>query len=176
MSLSRYAVLIGMFVAGCEGGGEVPQPDSRAAAEPAKKKDASPIDACALLTPEEIEAAAGWKPAQSQPKAYQTTATCTYQGPKPLTQTVVLVVARPAPKVTSSTALAERRSKEAQRHPELKLVYAPVEGLGVPAVEGRSEGSGPTLEAAVNGLLLSLTTSSLEASKALAAKAIPRLP
>lgn len=175
MPLTRYAVLIGMLAAGC--GGEAPQPASQVASEPAKKNDASKIDACALLTSEEIEAAAGWKPAKTEPQTHQTTATCTYQGSKPLTQIVVLVVARPAPKLASSAAMAEWRTRQVSRDPDIKLIMKPIEGLGVPAISNELEGSGkPSLEAAKNGRLLGVTASNLEVAKAFAAKAIPRLP
>jgi hypothetical protein len=47
----------------------------------------------------------------------------------------------------------------------------------VPAVSSQLEGSEtPTLEAWAKGMLLSVTGPSLEVSKALAAKAIARLP
>jgi hypothetical protein len=157
-------------------GGENRKATAGATSEPAKKKAVPKVEACALLTPEEVEAAAGWKPAATEPKTYQTTSTCAYHGLKPLTQTVVLVVSTPAPKLASSTAMAEWRSKQAARHPDIKLIIKPVEGLGVPAISNELEGSGkPSLEVAADGLLLGVTASSLELAQALAAKAIPRL-
>lgn len=59
----------------------------------------------------------------------------------------------------------------------MKLVYQPVEGLGVPAIAGQSEDDPvPTLEASAKGLLVAVRSSSLDVSMALAAKAIARLP
>ena len=129
-------------------------------------------DPCALLTSEEIQAAAGWVPASAKPETHGTTLTCTYNGAKPGPQTIVVVVARPAPKVTTSAALAERRSKAVS---ELGIKVTALEGLGVPAIRS-DEGSGPiTVEAVVGARLLGLTAASFDAAKGLAEKAIPRL-
>jgi hypothetical protein len=131
-------------------------------------------DPCSLVTEEEIAAAAGWTPAAGKPETYGTTLTCTYAGAKPGAQTVVLVLARPAPKVTTSAALAERRAKALASDPSLGIKVTALEGLGVPAI--RSEGAGPpTVEAVAGGRLLGVTAPTPEAARELASKAIPRL-
>jgi hypothetical protein len=73
--------------------------------------------------------------------------------------------------------MADWRSQQLKRHPDIKVVIKPVEGLGVPAISSQVEGTEtPTLEAYAKGKLLSLAGPSLEVSKTLAAKAIARLP
>lgn len=168
------SLLVGILIAGC--GGESPESRAESETSPAKQKNAREIEACALLTSEEIQAATGWRPDSAEAETYGTTRTCVYRGPQPLTQSVVLVIATPAPELSSSAGLAEWRNRQVQRQPDLKMVITPVEGLGVPAVRSELEGSGsPTLEAAAGGLLLGVTTSDFEAAKALAPKAIARL-
>ncbi len=167
-------VLSGLLVAGC--GSEAPR--SSAAQNPQLRKDASGIDACALLTPAEIEAAAGWKVEDTKPETHQRTATCTYsRSDGPTVKTVVLIVSPGMRVLESSAAMAEWRTQQAARHPEIKLVIQAVEGLGVPAISNRAEDdSVPTLEASAKGVLLAVRSSTLEVSKALAGKAIARLP
>jgi hypothetical protein len=176
----KLIMLSGALLAGC--GGDSPDARSKPAARSdsasgaTSKPAATKVEACALLTPEEIEAAAGWKPDSSAADSYGTTRTCTYQGPRPLTQTVVLIVSRPAPKLESSTEMAEWRNRQAPRQPDLRMDITPVEGLGFPAVKSGLQGSGnPTLEAAVDGMVLGVATSDFEVAKALAPKAVARL-
>jgi Protein of unknown function (DUF3558) len=168
------AALAALLVAAC--GSEAPQ--SSAAQNPKLRKDASGIDACALLTADDVEAAAGWKPEAADPDKHGSTATCTYHradGAK--VQSIALVISPGTKVLESSAAMAKWRSESVARHPELKIVVEPVEGLGVPAVSMRS-GDDPvsTLEASAKGVLVSVTGPSLEVSKVLAAKAIARLP
>jgi hypothetical protein len=166
--------LAGLLVAAC--GSEAPQ--SSAAQGDKPRKDASGIDACALVTTEDIEGAAGWKPEATNPETHGRTATCTYhraEGAK--VQTVVLILSPGMRVLESSAAMAEWRTQQAARHPDIKMVIRPVEGLGVPAISNQAEGDDvPTLEASAKGLLVAVRSSSLEVSKALAAKAIARLP
>jgi hypothetical protein len=153
-------LLLSLLLAACGGGSE-----SR-----------SDIDACTLLTAEEIQAAAGWAPDTSASKAYGTTRTCAYHGKDVMKQSVVLVVATPAPEVSTSAELAARRNEEAQRQPDIKMVITPIEGLGVPAVRSELEGSSqPTIEAVVGRRLLGVTASDFETAKALVPKAAARL-
>jgi hypothetical protein len=110
--------------------------------------------------------------------SHQRTATCTYHradGAK--VQTIVLIVSPGMKVLESSAAMAEWRTQQAARHPDIKMIIQPVEGLGVPAISSRTEDDQvPTLEASAKGLLVAVRSSSLEVSKALAAKAIARLP
>ena len=90
-------------------------------------------------------------------------------------QVVVLSVAKPAPKVASSAAFAERRIADGKRTPELASRAAPIEGLGAPAIRS-DDGSGPaTIEAVTAGRIVSVTAPTVEAATALAKKAIPRV-
>jgi hypothetical protein len=153
-------------------------PQSSEAQNPKLRKDASGIEACALLTAEEIEAAAGWKPEAADPDNYGTTATCSYhraEGAK--VKSIVLIISPGMRVLESSAAMAKWRSESAARHPELKILVEPLEGLGVPAVSSRSDDDPmPTLEASAKGVLVAVRSPSLEVSKVLAAKAIARLP
>ena len=166
--------LVGLLVTACAS--EAPR--SSAAQDSKPRKDASGIDACSLLTTEDIEGATGWKPEATDPDTYGRTATCNYHradGTK--VQTVVLIVSPGMRVLESSAGMAEWRTQQAERHPDIKMVIRPVDGLGVPAISSQTEGDQvPTLEASAKGLLLALRSSSLEVSKALAAKAIARLP
>jgi hypothetical protein len=131
--------------------------------------------ACDLLTAAEVEAAAGWKPGAPKSESYGTTGTCTFTGNALKHEVVVLVVAKPAPKVASSAAFAERRIADGKRTPELATAAKPVEGLGAPAIRS-DDGSGPaTIEVVTGGRLLGVTAPTVEAAEALAKKAIPRV-
>jgi hypothetical protein len=166
--------LTGLFVAACAS--EAPRASAAQEAKP--RKDASGIDACTLLTSEDIEKAAGWKPDAADPETHGRTATCTFHradGAK--VQSIVLVISPATRTLESSAAMADWRTKQVARHPELKLTVQPVEGLGLPAISTSAEDDPvPTLEASAKGLLVSVRSSSLDVSKALAAKAIARLP
>jgi len=174
--LEAAAISCLLLAAAC-GGGESPKTSAAAPASQPPTKESPKIDACALLTGEEIEAAVGWRPAQAEPSSYGGTATCNYVGPQGLGQSVSLVVAPGMPKVASSAEMAEWRTKQTEGYGDVKFVIAPVEGLGVPAIRNEVEGAGlATIEAAAKGMLLDVSSSSLETSKALTAKALARLP
>jgi hypothetical protein len=131
--------------------------------------------ACDLLTAAEVEAATGWKPGAPKAESYGTTGTCTFTGNALERQVVVLTVARPAPKVASSTAFAERRIEQGKRTPELATTAKPVEGLGAPAIRS-DDGTGPaTIEAVTGGRILGISAPTVEAAEALAKKVIPRV-
>ena len=147
-----------------------------AAAQSTSSKQNDDFKACELLTSAEIKSAAGWAPDTAIDKTHGTTKTCAYHGPDALKQSIVLIVARPAPKVSSSAELAERRTRDAARTPEIKITYTPVEGLNMPVVRTDVEGSStPTLEAIVGNRVLSVTAPEFETAKVLAPKAAARL-
>jgi Protein of unknown function (DUF3558) len=169
-----HTALVALLVAACSS--EAPQSSAAQASKP--RKDAAGINACSLLTKEDIQGAAGWRPETTDSATHGRTATCNYHradGAK--VQSVVLIVSPGMRVLKSSAEMAEWRTQAAARHPEMRLVYQPVEGLGVPAISGQSEDdSVPTLEASAKGLLVAVRSSNLDISKALAAKAIARLP
>jgi hypothetical protein len=141
----------------------------------ATKTQAQTPAACDLLTTAEVEAAAGWKPSAPKSETYGTTGTCTFTGNALKHEVVVLTVAKPAPKVASSAAFAERRLADGKRTPELATKADPVEGLGAPAIRS-DDGSGPaTIEAVTAGRIVSVTAPTVEAATALAKKASPRV-
>jgi hypothetical protein len=164
----------------CAGCGEGPAPKANAASVAAKPKAAAQgpkIDPCSLVTGEEIEAVVGWKVMKATPSSYGSTAVCNFSGPQEFTQMLSLVVAPGMPQVASSAEMAAWRKKQTESYGDIKFVIAPVEGLGVPAIRNEVEGTGlATIEAAAKGMLLDVTSSTLEQAKALAAKAITRLP
>lgn len=134
------------------------------------------FDPCALVTAEEVQAATGWAPDTSAAKTHGTTKTCAIQGADAMKQGVVIVVARPAPKVSSSTELADRRTRAAASSPEIKMTFTPIEDLGMPAVRSEVEGAEvPTVEVVVGNHVVGVTASDFESSKTLAGKAAARL-
>lgn len=89
-----------------------------------------------------------------------------------------LLVAPGMPNVANSTEMAEWRKQQTKGYGDIKFVIEPVEGLGVPAIRNEI-GDVPglaTIEAAANGVLLDVTSSTLEEAKTLVVKAIKRLP
>ncbi len=133
------------------------------------------VSACDLLTAAEVEAAAGWKPAAPKANTYGTTSTCTFTGNALKHQVVVVTLAKPAPKVATSAAFAERRLADGKRTPEIATHAEPVEGLGAPAIRS-DDGSGPaTIEAVTVGRIVSVGAPTIEAATALAKQAIPRV-
>jgi hypothetical protein len=169
-------VAVAALLAAC--GSEASKSNDQASSQSSEPNtSAVELDACTLLSSAEVQTAAGWTPDTARSETHGGTATCTYshaQGTN--VHTVVLVVGPSTSSFATSAAMAQRRTEQAQRHPELGITVAPVEGLGVPAVSSQSEGSPPTLEASAKGRLVSVTSPDLEVSKTLATKAIARLP
>jgi hypothetical protein len=175
-SIARLGTLVSLAVA-CGGGAESPKTTTTSAATQPETKAAPKIEACSLLTVEEIEAVVGWKSAKAEPSLYGGTAVCNFSGPQGLSQIVSLLVAPGMPKVANSAEMAEWRKEQTEGYGDVKFVIEPVEGLGVPAIRNEIEGAGlVTIEAAVKGVLLDVSTSSLDQAKALTAKAIARVP
>lgn len=138
---------------------------------------ASQVDACQLLTPQEIEAVTGAKSVAPKRDAHGSVGTCNYHAGEQLLPVVSIVLAPGMPKMSSSAEMAAWRSKQGGSFGDVKIIIEPVEGLGVPAIRNEVEGVGlVTVESAVRGMMLDVTTSTLEHSKALAAKAMARLP
>jgi hypothetical protein len=178
MSRPSARLLLTLLVAACGGGSDAPADRAPAsgAATTTSSKQGDELDACTLLTADEIRAAAGWAPDTMIGKTHGTTKTCAIHGADALKQSIVLIVARPAPKVSSSAELAERRTRDAARSPEIKIKYTPVDGLGMPAVRTEVEGSrSATLETVVGNRVLSVSTAGFDAAKSLAQKAADRL-
>lgn len=133
-------------------------------------------DVCSLLTPAEIASVTGAKVSDIRPDAHGAVGTCNYQAGEALFPVVSLVLAPNMPKVSSSAEMAAWRSKQGTSFGDMKITITPIEGLGVPAIRNEVEGMGlVTVEAAAKGMLLDVTTASLEQSKALAVKAIARI-
>ena len=119
-----------------------------------------------------------WSPVKAEPSTYGATAVRDFYGPKGMSQSVSIVVASGMPAVASSTEMAEWRKEQTKGYGDIKFIIEPIEGLGVPALRnevGQVPGLS-TIEVAVKGVLLDVTSSTLEEAKALAAQAIKRLP
>jgi hypothetical protein len=135
------------------------------------------VDACSLLTPAEIAAVTGKKSVEPKRDTHGSVGTCNFHSGEELFPVVSVLLAPNMPKVKNSAEMAAWRSKQGTSYGDVKIIIEPVEGLGVPAIRNEVEGVGMvTVETAVKGMLLDVTTSSLEHSKALAAKAMARLP
>ena len=172
--LSHLFALCGSVLATLYGGGEIL--GATTGMRTAASGRSTRIDVCSLLTPEEIQAVVGWKPAQTKPSSYAGTDVCNYYGPKGYSQSVTLLVAPGMPKVASSAEMANWRKNQTEGFGDVKFIIEPIEGLGVPAIRNEIEGSSaPTIEVAVKGMLLDVSSSTLEEAKALATKAIARL-
>jgi hypothetical protein len=175
-NLRRLIPVAATLLVAC--GGEAPETASRPAKpDPEASRAATPaIDACSLLTSDEVESVTGWRIAKAEPSAAGSTATCTLTGPEGFTQTVSLVVAPGMPAMAGSVQMAEWRKKQGESYGDVKFIIRPVEGLGVPAISNEIEGVGlATVEMAVNGMMVDVTTPKLAASKQLAAKAVGRV-
>jgi hypothetical protein len=134
------------------------------------------VEVCSLLTREEIAAVIGANLAEIKADSYGAVGTCNYQAANEILPVVSLVLAPNMPQVASSSEMAQWRSKQGVSFGDIKLLIAPIEGLGVPAIRNQVEGlEMVTVEVAAKGKLLDVTTSSLEKSKALALKAMARL-
>lgn len=160
------------------GGDAVPKRQEVAAAEKAtRSKPGHEVDACSVLTGEEIQAVTGADSVETRRDAHGSVGTCNYHAAGQLFPVVSIVLAPGMPKVGSSAEMAAWRSKQGTSWGDVKIIIEPIEGMGVPAIRNEVEGMGMvTVEAGVRGMLLDVTTSSLERSRALAAKAMARLP
>jgi hypothetical protein len=168
---------LGLAVGAC-GRDDVSRAQAKPSDPPAATKAQQPaVDVCSLLTKEEIATVTGAKAADIKPDSHGAVGTCNYQAPNELLPVVSLVLAPNMPQVASSKEMAEWRGKQGGSFGDIKLVIAPLEGLGVPAIRNQIEGvEMVTVELAAKGKLLDVTTSSLEKSTALAVKALGRLP
>jgi hypothetical protein len=166
-------LLLGARCGGDADGGK--QEPSQAAKR--TEQTAPAVDACTLLTGEEIEAVTGVGGVAPRKEAHGAVGTCNYHAGEQLMPVVSLLLAPGMPKMSSSAEMADWRSKQGTSFGGVKLIIEPIEGLGVPAIRNEVEGAGMvTVETAVRGMMLDVTTSSLEHSKTLAAKAMARVP
>lgn len=170
-SLPAWAVLA---LVAC--GGSNDQPPAVAADRPASST--SRVNACTLLTGEEIAEVTGVQAGQVTPDTFGNVGTCNYNVSGEMMPVVSVILAPNMIDMSSSAEMVKwRQSQVGSSYGDIKVILTPVEGLGVPAIRNEVEGVGlVTVEAAVKGMLLDVTTSSLEMSKALVPKAIARLP
>jgi hypothetical protein len=160
------------------GGADAPEGDAAAQVANPPTVEAAEVDPCSLLTGSEIEQVVGTKVERSEPSQYGGTLACNYYGTA-IGPVASLLLAGGMPAVSNSTEMAAWRSKQAGSgsYADIKFIIEPVEGLGFPAIRNEIEGAGlATVEVAVRGRLLDVSTGNLEHSKALALKAIARMP
>jgi hypothetical protein len=173
----RAAVTAALGLAACTGG-EVPKGAATAQLANLPQAQASQVDPCSLLTVAEVQEVVGSSIERSELSQYGGTRVCNYYGPT-IMPLATLALAGGMPALSSSSEMAAWRSKQAgsSSFADIKVIIEPVVGLGAPAIRNEAEGSGlVAIEVAVKGRLLVVTTTNLEHSKALAAKAIARMP
>lgn len=171
--------------------GETPPAGEQAAAPAAAQAPAG--DPCAILTPEEIQAAVGWTVATSLPKSGPGYANCTWSSEKGstvlppetlsagylacLTNFPCTTIQWPG-QFASSVAMAEFRLNVYKGTPyeDAGATAVPVEGMGVPAIIHELGGE-HSFEAFLGGektAFVSLWTSA-ETARALGEKVLARL-
>jgi hypothetical protein len=137
---------------------------------------ASKVDPCTVVTPEEVEAAVGWKVQKFAPNPG---AGCHYTGPNELTNIVSVIVSAGMQPMSSSEAMAAWRLSQTKQksYADIKFIIEPISDVGVPAIRNEVEGAGIVgVESYVRGRLLTISTPTLEAGKALTRSAIKRIP
>ena len=173
-----FGPLVALILLGAKCGGDAGSSQDVASAKPASEaKSESQVDACSVLTPEEIGAVTGEKSVEAKPESPGSVGTCNFHSGAQLFPVVSIVLAPGMSKMNSSAEMAAWRSKQGKSWGDVKFIIEPVEGLGAPAIRNEVEGTGlVTVEVAVRGMLLDVTTSSLERSKNLAVKTMARVP
>ena len=175
--ITRAALAAAVILeSGCGNGAASERAASTSAAKVASPNQQPSVDVCALLTADEIRAATGAKVVDAKAEAHGAMGTCNYQAADQILPVVSVILYPGMPTVASSTEMAAWRSKQGTSWGDIKIIIEPVEGLGVPAIRNEVEGAGlVTIEVAAKGMLLNVTTATLEQSKALATKAMARL-
>lgn len=172
-----FGPLVALMLMGARCGGDAGSKEVASAKPESESKSESKVDACSVLTPAEIGAVTGEKSVEPKREAYGSVGTCNFHSATQLFPVVSVILAPGLAKMTSSAEMAAWRSKQGTSWGDIKVIIEPVEGLGAPAIRNEVEGTGlVTVEVAVRGMLLDVTTSSLERSKNLAVKAMARLP
>ena len=173
----RYqALMLGgaIALAACGGGNDQPP----AAAADRSPTSTSRVSACTLLTSEEIAEVTGTQAGEVTPDTFGNVGTCNYNVAGEMMPVVSIILAPNMTEVSSSEEMvAWRKSQIGNSYGDIKFIFTPIEGLGVPAIRNEIEGMGlVTVEAAAKGMLVDVTTESLEKSMALMPKALARLP
>jgi Protein of unknown function (DUF3558) len=168
------AIAAALTVAGCSSGETA---NSAKNADAPSTAAASKLDPCKVVTPEEVEAAVGWK---VQKSALNPGNVCNFTGPNELTDMVAVLVSAGMQTMSSSEEMANwrRAQTKGESYKDIKFIIEPIPDLGVPAIRNELEGvSGLAgVESYVRGRLLTITTPTLEGSKALTRSAIKRIP
>jgi hypothetical protein len=173
-----FGPLVALILMGAKCGGDADSGKEVSSAKPASEaKSKSKVDACSVLTPEEIGAVTGETSVEPKREAHGSVGTCNFHSATQLFPVVSIILAPGMSKMTSSAEMAAWRSQQRTSWGDIKVIIEPVEGLGAPAIRNEVEGTGlVTVEVVVRGMLLDVTTSSLERSKNLAVKAMARVP
>lgn len=150
--LSRFVPLALMACLAC-GGGATKQAPAEAPSSPGRPAG---VDACALLTREEITAALGWTPDSAATQGYGTTGTCTWAGPGAAEQ-LSLLVGQGMQDMSTSAAMASWRAEQYKNYAVTDAIVEPVEGLGVPAIRNELAGL-VAIEMAIKGQLVTVSS------------------
>jgi hypothetical protein len=141
----------------------------------ARTNAAAKVDPCAVVTPEEVKAAVGWTVQKSQLNG----AVCNFTGPNEFRDMAAVLVSAGMRTMASSEEMAKWRldQTKGESYKDIKFIIEPIPDLGVPAIRNEVEGAGIVgVESYVRGRLLTISTATLEGSKALTRSAIPRIP
>ncbi len=159
-----------LVVVGC---GSAPEE----AAQPAVPAEApSDFDACALLTTEEIQASLAWVPDSTQKKSFGTTGNCTWFGPGGAMEQVSLLVGQGVPEMSSSTTMAQWRTRQYTNYGVTDAIVEPLDGLGVAAIRNEYGGL-VAIEMAVRGQLVTVSSiATLDQVRSLASLVVGRMP
>lgn len=172
--VTRFVTLAAaLTVAGCSSGETA---NSAKNADAPSTAAASKLDPCSVVTPEEVKAAVGWTVQKSQLNG----AVCNFTGPNELNDMVAVLISAGMQPMSSSEEMANwrRAQTKGESYKDIKFIIEPIPDLGVPAIRNELEGvSGMAgVESYVRGRLLTITTPTLEGSKALTRSAIKRIP
>ena len=167
------ALAAALTVAGCSSGETA---DSAKNADAPSAAAASKLDPCSVVTPEEVKAAVGWTVQKTQLNG----AVCNFTGPNELNDMVAVLVSAGMKTMSSSEEMANwrRAQTKSNTYKDIKFIIEPIPDLGVPAIRNQLEGLDGMVgvESYVRGRLLTITTPTLEGSKALTRSAIKRIP
>lgn len=168
--MKRTSILIVVAVIGCGSNSEVQNQAPAAAQQPANSA------VCSLLTSGEVLAATGW-PRLTTIDSTSVKGACNFRGPVEMNDVVGILVASGLPAMSSSQDLVQFRSKNIGPDDPIKPEITPLDGLGIPAVRNQIEGMPlVTIEAAKQGVLVSLTAPSFDIARGLMPKLLGRMP
>lgn len=163
-----------LTVLGCSSG-ETANSDKNA--DPPSTATATKLDPCKVVTPEEVEAAVGWK---VQKSALNPGGVCNFTGPNELNDMVAVLISAGMRPMSSSEEMAtwRRDQTKSNTYKDIKFIIEPISDVGVPSIRNQIEGMTGLVgvESYVRGRLLTISAPTLEGAKAITRSAIKRIP